>query len=111
MSHLRWSNVVAQSCQTLVLADPEAIRRAKDEQSELVWLLKETGERESNLPLHWLSTDENTETDTNEGEGSPGGGGSTVVGGALRCIAYTEQRENHVSMILYGASYSTYTVL
>ena len=45
-------------------------------------LLKETGEREFNLPLHWLHTDEDSETDTNDGEGSPGGGGSkSVMGG------------------------------
>ena len=29
----------------------------------------------------------------------------------FRYIAYTEQRENHGSMILHGANYSAYTVL
>ena len=60
----------SQSCHTLVLGDREAVRRAIDEQSESVRLLKETGERESNLPMHWLSTEGDTETDINEGEGS-----------------------------------------
>ena len=64
------------------MTDPEAVRRAKDEQRESVRLLKETGEREFNLPLHWLHTDEDAETETNDGEGSPGGGGSKgVMGG------------------------------
>lgn len=66
--------------------DDEAVRRAKHEQSESVRLLGKTGARDFDLPLHWLTTDDDDaesrsgDTEVTDNSDASGGGGDVVRG-------------------------------